>query len=341
MPRKKPVNRLLIRVSVLLAAAILLSCHNNKNKPAISASGTIEAIEVNVSSKTSGQVEKLFVDEGARVKIGDTLAVIDSSSLAIQLAQAQAGVDLAEAQLQLLVKGARIEDIRQSEEALKQAQANLKSAQQDRDRFRDLFAKQSATTKQHQDAEARYTVARAQYEAAQQALEKWKKYARPEDIKSARARLDQADAARDLLKKTISDSTITSPTAGIVTSKAIEQGEFVGPGTTILTIADLSEVHLNIYITEVELGNVRLGQEAEVTIDSYPDRAFKGKVSFISPEAEFTPKNVQTKEERVKLVFRVKIGVPNPENILKPGMPADALLQVNSSVPGSKEVHPD
>jgi len=341
MSSTKLANGLFIRASVLLAAAILLSCQNSKDRSVISASGTIEAIEVNVASKTSGQVEKMLVDEGSQVKIGDNLAVIDSSSLAIQLAQAQAGVDLAEAQLQLLVKGARIEDIRQAEEAIKQAEANLKIAQDDRDRFRDLFAKQSATAKQNQDAEARYTVARAQYEAARQALEKWKKYARPEEIKSARARLDQAVASRDLLKKAISDSTITSPTAGIVTNKAIEQGEFVGPGTTLLTIADLSEVHLDIYVTEIELGKIRLGQEAEVTIDSYPGRAFKGTVSFISPEAEFTPKNVQTKEERVKLVFRVKIQVPNPENILKPGMPADALLQVNSSVRSSKEVHPD
>jgi len=341
MSSTKPANRFLIRASVLLAAAILLSCQNSKDKSIISASGTIEAIEVNVASKTSGQVEKMLIDEGSQVKIGDTLAMIDSSSLAIQLGQAQAGVDLAEAQLQLLVKGARIEDIRQAEEAMKQAEANLKMVQEDRDRFRDLFAKQSATAKQNQDAEARYTVARAQYEAARQALEKWKKYARPEEIKSARARLDQAAASRDLLKKAIADSTITSPTAGIVTNKAIEQGEFVGPGTTLVTIADLSEVYLNIYVTEIELGKVRLGQEAEVSIDSYPGRTFKGTVSFISPEAEFTPKNVQTKEERVKLVFRVKIQVPNPENILKPGMPADALMQVNSSVRSPKEVHPD
>ncbi len=337
----KLANRLFMRACLLMAAAIFLSCQNSKDKSVISASGTIEAIEVNVSSKTSGQVEKMLVDEGTQVKIGDTLAIVDSSSLAVQLAQAQAGVDLAEAQLQLLLKGARIEDIRQAEEAMKQAEANLRVAREDRDRFRELFAKQSATAKQNQDAEARYIVAQAQYEAAQQAFEKWKTYARPEEIKSARARLDQAVAARDLLKKTIADSTITSPTAGIVTNKAIEQGEFVGPGTTLLTIADLSEVHLNIYVTEIELGKVRLGQEADVTIDSYPDRVFKGTVSFISPEAEFTPKNVQTKEERVKLVFRVKIQVPNPENILKPGMPADALIRANSPVSSSKEVHPD
>jgi len=328
MKRKRSHSNILIWAIVVFSALILLSCHNNKNAGVISASGTIEAIEVTVSSKTSGQVEKMLVDEGVLVKNGDTLAVIDSDSLKIQLNQAQAGVDLAESQLQLLVKGARIEDIRLAEEALKQAEANLRIAREDRERIRNLYEKQSATAKQNDDAEARYTVARAQYDAAQQALQKWRKYARPEEIKSAQARLDQAIAGRNLLKKTISDSTITSPASGIITHKIVEQGEFVGPGTPLLTIADLSEVHLNIYITEMELGKVRLGQEAEVTIDSYPGRAFPGKVIFISPEAEFTPKNIQTKEERVKLVYRVKIQIPNQENILKPGMPADAVIQI-------------
>jgi len=313
---------------VVFSTLLLISCQNKKNAGVISASGTIEAVEVTVSSKTSGQVEKLFIDEGSAVKEGDTLAVIDSSSLEIQLRQAQAGVDLAESQLQLLIKGARGEDIRQAEEALKQAEANLQIAREDRERIRNLYEKQSATAKQNQDAEARHTVARAQYEAAQQALQKWRKYARPEEIKSAQARLDQAIAARDLFKKTIADSTIISPTSGIITHKAVEAGEFVGPGTPLLTIADLASVHLNIYITETELGKIRLGQQAEVRIDSYPGRAFLGKVIFISPEAEFTPKNIQTKEERVKLVYRVKISIPNRENILKPGMPADALIQI-------------
>lgn len=331
MRKKISYSSISIWAIVVFSALILISCPNNKNAGIISASGTIEAVEVTVAAKTSGQVEKLFVEEGSPVKNGDTLAVIDSSSLEIQLRQAQAGVDLAESQLELLLKGARVEDIRQAEEALKQAEANLQVAQEDRERIRNLYEKQSATAKQNQDAEARYTVARAQYEAAKQALAKWKNLARPEEIKSAQARLDQAAAARDLFKKTIADSTITSPASGIITHKAVEEGEFVGSGTPLLTIADLARVHLNIYITETELGKIRLGQQAEVRIDSYPNRAFPGKVVFISPEAEFTPKNIQTKEERVKLVYRVKIQIPNQENILKPGMPADAFMQTAAS----------
>jgi HlyD family secretion protein len=179
-----------------------------------------------------------------------------------------------------------------------------------------------------QDSETRYKVAEAQNAAAQQALQKVRKLSRPEEIKAAQARLAQAEAGRDLLNKTIADATILSPTAGIVTHKSKEPGEFATPGTTLLTIADLDNVRLNIYIKGIDLGRVHLDQRAEVRIDSHPDRIFGGTVTFISPEAEFTPKNVQTQEERVKLVYRVKIQIPNPEGILKPGMPADASLPV-------------
>ena len=314
-------------VSVLL----LLSCRSQKKAEAINASGTIEAVEVSVAAKTSGQVDKVFVEEGARVQTGDQLAVIDSVSLAIQLRQAEAGVDLAESQLHLLLKGARVEDVRQTEEAAKQAEANLFLAGQDLKRIRSLFEKESAPAKVKEDAEVRYQVAEAQHEAAEQALLKIRKLSRPEEVRAAQARLAQAEAGRDLLKKTIADATIISPTSGIVTHKAVEAGEFVGPGTPLLIIADLDNVRLNIYVTEVELGRVRLGQLAEIRIDSYPDRVLSGTVVFISPEAEFTPKNVQTREERVKLVYRVKIEIPNPESILKPGMPADASIKTSFS----------
>jgi len=316
------------RVGAAATAAVilLLSCRGQKEGGPISASGTIEAVEVSVAAKTSGQVEKVLVEEGSRVQVGDVLAVIDSDSLAIQLRQAEAGVELARSQLDLLFKGARIEDVRQTEEAAKQAEANLFVASEDLKRVRTLFEKESATAKMKQDAEARYQVALAQHEAAQQALLKVRKLSRPEEVRAAQARLAQAEAGRDLLEKTISDATIVSPVSGMVTHKAVEPGEFVGPGVPLLTIADLDEVRLNIYVTEVELGRVRLGQRAEIRIDSHPDRSLRGTVIFISPEAEFTPKNVQTKEERVKLVYRVKVEIPNPESILKPGMPADALI---------------
>jgi HlyD family secretion protein len=331
------MNKKATRSGVILLGIVIMAvlggvaCRDQNNRGEISASGTIEAVEVSVASKTTGQVVKMAVDEGARIEAGDLLAVVDSASLGIQLQQAEAGVKLAEAQLQLLLKGARIEDIRQAEEVLRQAEVSLKLAETEQARIAALFAKQSATAQQKDNAETRQAVARAQYEAAKQALQKWRQLARPEELQQARARLEQAEASRDLLKKMISDSTVLSPTAGIVTHRATEQGEFVVPGTVLLTIADLAEVRLEIFVPEYDLGKVRLGQAAEVRIDSHPGRVFEGKVIFISPEAEFTPKNIQTREERVKLVYRVKIGVPNAENILKPGMPADAVINIQGS----------
>jgi HlyD family secretion protein len=311
---------------LLLTLGGLVSCSRTKSGGGIRASGTIEAREVNVASRVSGQVRELKADEGSRVKKGDVLALIEHDTADIQLRQAEAGAALAGAQLDLVRKGARGEDIKQGEEALKQVDANLKVASDDARRMRELAAKGSVTLKQKDDAEARLIVAQAQQAQAGEGLRKLRQMSRPEEIRAAEARLAQAQASVDLLRKTISDCTITSPVNGVVTRRPIEAGELISPGATVLTVSELDSVHVMIYVTEKELGRVGLGREAEVTIDSAPGRTFKGRVTYISPEAEFTPKNVQTREDRVKLVFGVKVEVPNPDGLLKPGMPADTVL---------------
>ena len=305
-----------------------LACSNGRDKNVISSSGTIETVEVNVASKVAGQVLSLSYKEGARVAQGDLLAVIDHASLDIQLRQAEAGVRLAEAQLALLVKGARSEDIRQAEAALTQADSAFKVAGDDATRMRELFKTGSVTSKQRDDAEARLTVATAQRSSGAEALGKLRRLARPEEIQAAEARLAQARAGAELLAKTISDCTITAPAGGIVTHKAVEAGELVMPGATVVTLADLDSVYVMIYVTELEIGRIKLGDGVEVRIDAFPERAFPGKITYISPQAEFTPKNVQTKEDRVKLVFGVKVEIENKDGLLKPGLPADAVVRV-------------
>jgi HlyD family secretion protein len=320
------MKRKFIAIGLILLAG--LACSNRRDRNVIAASGTIEAVEVNVASKVAGQVLSLSYKEGARVAPGDLLAVIDHASLDIQLRQAEAGVRLAEAQLALLVKGARSEDIRQAEAALTQVDSALKVAGDDAARMRELFKTGSVTSKQRDDAEARLTVATAQRSAAAEALGKLRRLARPEEIQAAEARLDQARAAADLLAKTIADCTITAPAGGIVTHKAVEAGELVTPGATVVTLADLASVYVMIYVTELEIGRIKLGDGVDVRIDAFPERAFPGKITYISPEAEFTPKNVQTKEDRVKLVFGVKVEIENKDGLLKPGLPADAVVRV-------------
>jgi HlyD family secretion protein len=315
---------------VLLA---FLSCSGKGPANIISASGTIEAVEVDVASKVAGQIKERPVDEGSRIRTGDTLALVDHDTLDIQLRQAEAGVALANAQLILLREGARREDIEQAQAALRQAEASLKVAEDDARRMRALEETGSATPKQREDAEARLTVAQAQRTAAAEALHKAQTLARPEEIKAAEAQLAQAKAGADLLRKTIADCTITAPVGGFVTHKAVEVGELVTQGSTIVQVSELDSVYVMIYVTEVELGRIRLGDRAEVSIDAFPKRTFPGRVTYISPEAEFTPKNVETKEDRVKLVFGVKIEIENKEGLLKPGLPADASIIVGQGGP--------
>jgi HlyD family secretion protein len=308
------------------ALCVLLAASCSRNARGITASGTIEATEVNVASKAGGEVLEIPVGEGSRVQKGELLAQVDHSTLDLQLAQARAGVSMAEAQLQLLLKGARIEDIQQAQEGLIQAEENLRLAKEDAERMKELFASGSATQKQRDDAAARYVVSQAQYNSAAQALKKIENLARPEEVQSAKAKLDQAAIAVQLLEKSVRDASITSPLDALVTQKLVETGELVAPGTTVFVLADLSRVELEVYVPEPDLSRVSLGQEVEVRIDGPPPNSFPGRVSYISSVAEFTPKNIQTREERVKLVFGVKIQIDNPQGILKPGMPADAAI---------------
>ncbi|MGE5400241.1 MAG: HlyD family secretion protein [Ignavibacteriales bacterium] len=313
-------------VCIMLSALLIAGCGNNNDKNKIEASGTIEATNVTVSSKTAGQVRKLTRDEGENVKAGDTLLTIDHDLLNIQLDQAVAGRELSEAQLRLLRSGARTEDISQSGEALKQAEVNLEQASKDKDRMASLYESKSITKKQYEDAITRFQLTQAQYNAARENLRKMKNFARPEEIRQAEANLQRAQAGVDLLKKNIQDSYVTSPISGVVVKKFVEAGETVAPSSSLFRISDLSTVNLIIYVSEEELGKVKLGQKAAISIDAFKNKTYEGKVIYISPEAEFTPKNIQTKDERTKLVFAVKIAIPNPSFELKPGMPADAVI---------------
>ena len=313
---------------VLIAAfacIVLSSCSHAST--AIEASGTIEATSVQVSSKSSGEILHLDASEGTRVKRGNLLAVIDHSTLDIQLGQANSGVDLARAQLDLLTNGARGEDLAQAKEALNQANETLRSAQEDFQRMESLLTSGAATKKQRDDAQTRSTNANAQANAADQALKKLQNFARPEDLKAALARVDQAVFAVRLLEKSIQDCTVRASADGIVTERLVEEGELAAPGAGLFVITNLDTVKLTIYVPETELGNIRLGEQALISIDSNPGASYPGTVTYISPVAEFTPRDIQTKDERVKLVYAVRIEIANPSGVFKQGMPADATLR--------------
>lgn len=306
---------------------ILFACGGN-DENIIEESGTIEATEVVISAQTAGKVERIFKDEGSKINSGDTLLIIDRESLELQLRQAEATRDIAKAQLDLLVKGARKEDVAQAAEGLKQAEANFNLAQADKERMSNLFNQQAITKKQFEDVIARFDIAQAQLNSAKENFAKIKNIARPEEIAQAKANYEKAEAAIGLIEKSLRDCSVTSPINGYVVKKFIEEGETVSMMSSLVKVSDLSNVELSIYVSETDLGKVKLGQKAEVTVDSFDDKIFEGEVIFISPEAEFTPKNIQTKDERTKLVFEVKIKIRNPKFELKPGMPADAMIVV-------------
>lgn len=317
---------------IILASIALLTltsgCGNNGQRDSIEASGTIESTDVVISSKTSGEILKFNFNEGERVSANDTILIIDHELLDIQLQQSNALRDAAEAQLNLMLAGARKEDIIQAEENLKQAEVNFKLAEKDKNRMQSLYESRSITQKQYDDAVARYELMNAQFKAAQENYSKVKKIFRPEEINQAKANLNKAIAGVELLKKNIRDCYVISPIDGFIVKTFVEKGETVSPMSSLFKVSDLDEIELEIYVSEEELGYVKLGQKAEISVDTFKDKIFEGKVIYISPEAEFTPKNIQTKDERTKLVFAVKISIPNKNYELKSGMPADAVIKL-------------
>ena len=318
-----------IKITTLFIFLLLLAgCGNTDNNTFIEGTGTIESTNVIVSSRNAGEINSILFAEGERVNAGDTILIIDYEVLEYQLEQALAGEQIAQAQLDLMLKGARSEDINQAEEMMNQSEINFNTAKNDFERYKQLWESKSISKKQFEDMTARYDVTLAQYNSAKENYQKVKKFFRPEEIEQAKGNVKKAKASVDLLKKNIRDSYVTSPLTGFIVKKFIEVGETVTPMSSLFKVSNLSTVELVIYVSEVELGKIKLGQKAEVSIDTYPDRKYKGKVTYISPEAEFTPKNVQTKDERTKLVFAVKIEVVNKDFDLKSGMPADAIVHL-------------
>ncbi|MCB0728235.1 MAG: efflux RND transporter periplasmic adaptor subunit [Ignavibacteriae bacterium] len=318
-----------ILLILIITAFSFTGCKDKVPDNEINASGTIEATDVTISSKIAGQIRDILVDEGSIIKTDDILVVLDHELLDIQLRQAAAGVDIAQAQLDLLLSGARKEDIILAQDQVESAKINLDQASADKERFEKLYSTYTITLKQLEDVLTKYEIAVNQYNSAQENLNKIRNITRKEDIESAKANVQKSKVSMELIQQNIDDCTIKSPVTGIVSKKYSETGEYVTPGSSVMKISDLKTVNLYIYITEPELGKIKLGQSADVTIDSYKDKIYKGEIIYISPEAEFTPKSIQTKEERTKLVYAVKIKIPNPELDLKSGMPADAKLIIN------------
>ena len=312
--------------SIVLGTALLAAgCGEGNEDGRILASGHVEATEVLVSTKVPGTLERLAVDEGSTVQVGEEIARIDTVDTLLALESAKAEQALARAELRLRLAGTREEDILEARAQLVRAEADLAGATRDLERMEGLLATGSGTTKSRDDARTRHDVAAASVEAVRERVRRMEAGFRDEEKDAARARVQAADAGIARLEQQLEDAVIRSPVGGVVTRKLSEEGELMAPGTGIVVVTDLASAWLNAYIPEPDLGRIRLGQEAEVLTDDGQSR--EGRVSFIASQAEFTPKNVQTRDERVKLVFRIKVAVDNEDGLFKPGMPAEARLQ--------------
>lgn len=309
---------------VVLAAALGAGCRKGQDPGVIVASGHVEATEVLVSTKVSGVIESLAVDEGHTVAAGQELARIDTTDTRLALGAARADRALADAELRLRLAGSRVEDVREAQSQVARARADLEGAQKDLDRMEGLLASGSGTTKSRDDARTRRDLAQSGLDGARERLRRLEAGSRVEEKDAARARLEAAEARLAQLEQQLADARILSPVAGVVTEKLAERGELAARGTGIVVVTDLPNAWLNAYVAEPELARLRLGQEAEVVTDDGQTR--KGRVSFVASRAEFTPKNVQTRDERVKLVYRIKVALENPDGLFKPGMPATARL---------------
>ena len=305
------------------------ACSRGASDGDITASGVIECTEINIATKVPGILREVLPREGDLLDSGQVVAVIDHSDLDWQKSQAEAQLRIARANLQLALNGPQREDIAQAEAAEQQASLALEAARLDLERVSQLAATGTAPQKQLDDARTRARSAEAAQAMARATLAKLRAGTRSEQIAAARAQVEQAEAALSAVSQRIADCVVRSPRKGYVTQRIAEPGEMVPSGGTIVTLSELDPVWLKVYLTEVELAKVRLGGTAEVTLDGEPDHPRSGTVSWISPKAEFTPKNVQTKEDRVKLVFAVKISLQNPDGFFKPGLPADAVFRAD------------
>ncbi len=291
------------------------------------ASGTVEATDAQLGFQVPGRIARLAPQEGDRVAAGDELATLDVSELDARRAQAQAQVEAVRAQLDELLAGSRREEVAQGRATLAAADSRVADAERDAERARTLLAGRAVSREAVDKATLAVDLARRQRDQAAEQLALLEQGPRPERITAARAQLAQAEAAVATLDATLANSRITAPFAGVVTLRHREPGEIVGAGAAVVTLMNLDDRWVRIYVPENRLGRVAIGQPAEITSDTFPQRRYTGEVAFIASSAEFTPKNVQTAEERVKLVYAVKVRITgDTEQELKPGLPADVRL---------------
>ena len=318
------------RAACVLLAAGLQGCHWPW-EPAAPAStltldGTVDARQVDLSFQVGGRIARLLTDEGRTVRAGDAVAELDAADLRLAAERAAAQSESARKALAALKAGARPQELRVAAAALAQAGADERFAQQEVSRTAQLVDQHFVSPQQMDRVRSTADAARARVEQARESLALLRAGARKEDVERASADVAAAETAQRSIERQLGYVTLPSPSDGTVSVRLADAGQVVAAGQPVFRIAQLSRPWVRAYLAEPDLARVQLGQRAEVRVDGLPGKVFAARLSFISPQAEFTPKTVETRALRVDLVYRVTVDVDDPGRLLKIGMPADVVL---------------
>lgn len=323
-------RRIAVAAGVVIVVALagwLLFGRSAPDAGVLEASGTVEATTADLGFQVPGRIAEVRAEEGARVAAGEALADLDVAEIEARRAAAVAQVETARAQLTELERGARPEELAQARAVAAAADQRLAEARRDLERTRRLEAGGAVSREALERVETAHVVARSQAEQAREQLQLVRSGPRSERIAAARAQVTAAEAAVAQVDATLGNASIVAPFAGIVTERHREPGETVGAGQPVITLMNPADRWVRIYVREDRVGRVSLGQAARIMSDSHPDSTFTGRVIHIASEAEFTPRNVQTDEERVKLVYALRVQITGDDTLLlKPGVPADVVL---------------
>jgi len=306
---------------------LLAACAREPASEQIRLSGTVEARESDLAFQVPGRIVRLLADEGARVEAGQVIAELDPRDYELALQRARAEADVARQALAALEAGTRAQEIRVAEATAARADSELRFARAEEARIAKLMPDNLASRQQLDQARLQVQVAESALQQATETLKLLREGPRAEDIARARAELAVREAVVENAEQQLRYVKLHSPAAGVLSVRLAEAGEVVGAGQPVLRLAELDAPWVRAWLNETDLARVRHGQAAEVRVDAYPDTVFHGRLSFVSPQAEFTPKTVETRELRVDLVYRIKVEVDDAAGRFKVGMPADVLLQ--------------
>jgi len=323
----------LVAFVVIGSAAVAYSWYQSEQKSRngshLELLGNIDVRQVNLAFKVDGRIVNLAVDEGDHVIAGQVIAKLDQDYFDDGLLLATSQRDNAAAILTRMRNGSRPEEIAEAKALVTQQQASLILAQQEEIRTENLFKKGAVNRETFERVKAALAEASGKVAYAEAALKLVELGPRAEDISAAQAQLAAQDALVAQAGRRMADAKLVAPNDGVILTRAREKGAIVSPGETIFTLTLNTPVWVRTYVNEPDLGRIRPGMKATIRTDSAPDKPYLGKIGFISPKAEFTPKSVETRELRTQLVYRLRVLVDNPDGGLRQGMPVTVTLDLN------------